>query len=754
MPQDDGTWRVPTWARLLRVALLTMTVGYALTFLPGVRGHGPAFSGWLEIGVGDGIQVFAGLICWGRAWWDRPRRAAWVLLGLAPLMFSCGDFVYYGVLHSLDEVPYPSAADACWLLTYPLFNAGLVLLARAQLRKVRASLWLDGLVGGLGAAALLGAVVLRPVLEMTGGKQSVVLTNLAYPIGDLALLTVLILVFNLHGWRPGRSWWLLACGPMMLLVADSTYLLQVSSGTYVDGGLLDLAWPVAFVSLALGAWTEPPAERSVREGAASLAVPATLSVASTGVLFWGAVQTLPVVVCLLGLAAVLLASVRLLVALVETRRLVEARLEARTDELTGLSNRRRFVEDINHRLAVPDPRLTVMIVDLDRFKQVNDSLGHPVGDQLLRIIGGRLRERLDPSVATVARLGGDEFAVLVDGDDPQLARTVGTVVRDAVSEPVVLSGLSLCIDASIGISFAPAQGLTWDALMSRADAAMYVAKAAHSGVELYSERRDEGGIDRLALLAELRRALTERQLELHYQLVHRVSDRQVTSAEALIRWQHPVRGQLSPAAFLPVAIEAGLSRALTDEVLRMATTQARVWSEAGMSIPIAVNLTEADLADPLLVDRVSAACAAAELPAALLRLELTETIASSVAADALRELAALRELGHDLLLDDFGTGYSSLASLRDLPLDEVKLDRSFLLDLAEGRGEAMVGATILLAHRVGLRIVAEGVETEEVLDMLRQLGCDSVQGFLLHRPAPAAEVSARLRESALHATAV
>ena len=752
MRSQDTAWRVPGWARAVRALTVVALAGYAVSVVPGVRGDGPAFSGWLDIGVGDGVQVLAGVLCLARAGWDRRHRLAWALLGLGPIAYSLGDLVYYAYEHAGAEAPYPSYADPGWLMLYPLVNAGLVLLVRAQLARVRTSLWLDGLVGGLGAAALLGAAVLRPVLSMTGGSTAVVLTNLAYPVGDLALLTVLILVFNLHAWRPGRSWWLLAAAPATLLVVDSVYLLQASSGTYVDGGLTDLGWPLAFVALGLAAWTRPPERRAAREGRASLAVPATLSVASTGVLFWGAVQTLPLVVCVLGLAAVLLASIRLLVALVETRRLVEARLEARTDDLSGLPNRRKFVEEMNCRLAVGAPRLTVMIVDLDRFKQVNDSLGHPVGDDLLRIVGARLKERLDATTTFVARLGGDEFAVLVDGDDLPLALRIGEEVRAAVSEPAVLSGLTLSIDASIGIAFAPAQGTTWDALMSRADAAMYVAKNSRTGVEAYVGKRDEGGIDRLALLAELRQALGSHELELHYQLVHRVSDGQVSSAEALIRWQHPTRGLLAPAEFLPIAIEAGLSRAVTDEVLRIATQQARVWADAGFDIAIAVNLTEADLADPLLVGRVATACDTAGLPTSLLRLELTETIASSVAHDAVVQLAALRERGHDLLLDDFGTGFSSLASLRDLPLDEVKLDRSFLRDLTLGSGTAMVGATIDLAHQVGLRLVAEGVETDDVLDMLRAMGCDSVQGYLLHRPASSAEVSRVLLDMVPDAT--
>jgi diguanylate cyclase len=740
------SWRAPAWARVLCLLLPAVTLGYGLTLVPGVRGPEPVFVPWLEIGVGDGIVVASALLCLARAALVRRARAGWALLGLGALVYVCGDLYYYGLLTGATDLAYPSWADAYWLATYPMLIAGLVLLVRAQLLGAPARLWLDGLTGGFGAAALLGAVVLRPVLEFTGGSLPVVLTNLAYPVCDLGLLTVLMLVFNLHGWRPDRSWWLLGWVAAVLLVADSVYLLQTASGTYVDGGPLDIGWTLAYVALGPAAWTRPPETGTAREGKAGLVVPGALSVLSTGVLFAGAVQALPLVVCLFGLGAVLIASMRLLVALVETRRLVVAQTEARTDELTGLPNRRRFLEMLGTSLGA-GRAATVMIVDLDRFKQINDSLGHGVGDTLLQVIGSRLASKVRAADTLVARLGGDEFAVIVDGQDADAAHAVATRMRDVIREPVVLSGLTLTVDASVGIAYAPTHGTTWESLLSKADAAMYVAKRTGTGVERYAEQRDETGVDRLALLAELREALDSRALRVHYQPVFSLRDDRVGSVEALVRWPHPTRGMLSPAEFLPLAVEAGLSRRLTDEVLRMSTEQAARWHADGLDVPVAVNLSEADMTDPDLLSRVTDACAGAGLPHRLLRLEVTESITSAVVQTATPMLSALRARGHRLLLDDFGTGYSSLSFLRDLPLDVVKLDRSFLTELEESSASAIVEATVYMAHSLGLQIVAEGVETGSVLETLRDLGCDSVQGYLLCRPAPGDEVTAVLRDA-------
>jgi diguanylate cyclase (GGDEF)-like protein len=720
-------------------------VGYGATLLPGVRAGGPHLVPWLDYGMGNGSIVLSGLLCLLRAARVREGRLAWLLVGCSPLLYVGGNAVYYSWIVHLENPPYPSWADASWLAVYPVLSVGLLLMLRSSLDgRRRPGLWLDGLTSGFGAAALLGAAVLRPVLSTPDGSVALIVTNLAYPVFDLVLLSVVVLVFNLHGWRPGALWWWLGWTVLGLLVSDSVYLLQLARGSYVNGGLLDIGWSAAFVALGPAAWAAPVAAREVRESRAGVAVPAVLSILSTVLLFAGAVRTMPPVVAAFGLLAVLVATLRLVLTLRETRRLVDAQREARTDELTGLPNRRHFLETLREG-STPGNRLAVMLVDLDGFKQVNDTLGHSVGDALLRVVGTRLSDRLRATDVFVARLGGDEFAVVVEGGDEPAAFGVAARLRDVVREPVTLHGVTLGVDASVGIAFWPRHGATWEVLMSRADAAMYVAKRAGTGIEAFREERDSVDLDRLSVLADLREALDSRALDVFYQPIHDLRDGKVVSVEALVRWWHPHRGLQSPAGFLPLVVEAGLSRDLSDLVLDAATRQAARWRAEGLEVPVTVNLFAADISDPDLAVRVAAACERAALPARLLHLELTESVTAAAVQDALPVLVSLRERGHHLLLDDFGTGYSTLSFLRDLPLDVVKLDRSFLTTVEDGTGQAIVLAAVQMAQALGLRIVAEGVETSAVWDTVQRLGCDFAQGFLMQRPVPAEELAQVLR---------
>jgi diguanylate cyclase (GGDEF)-like protein len=734
------TARTVRLARATCAALVVVVVAYGLTLLPGVRPGGPHVIPWLDYGCGSGSIVGSALLCLLRAVRTREQRAAWLLVGTAPLLYVAGNAVYYSWVVHLDDPPYPSWADACYLAVYPVLSLGLLLMLRGTLAgRGRLGLWLDGLTSGFGAAALLGAVVLRPVLGAPHGQLSLVLTNLAYPVLDLVLLAVVVLVFNLHGWRPARMWWYLGWAVTGLLVSDSVYLLQLSHGTYVNGGLLDVGWSTAFVALGPAAWSSRSAPPSSQPAGVSVVVPTALSVLSTVVLFTGAMRTMPVVVAAFSLLAVLVATLRLVLTLRESRRLVVAQREARTDQLTSLPNRRHFLEELRDAAATGRP-LTVMLVDLDGFKQVNDSLGHSVGDALLSVIGERLSRQLQTQHVFVARLGGDEFAIVVRGADRAASLAVAARLRDAVQEPVDLGGMTLGIDASVGVAFGPDHGTTSETLMSRADAAMYAAKRNRTGVEVYSAARDAADLERLSLLADLRVALESRALDVHYQPILCMRDGSVSSVEALIRWPHPDLGLLAPAGFLPLLVEAGLSRDLTDLVLADAAAQVAAWRADGIDVPVSVNLFPADLADPELVARVAAACTRSEIPSELLHLEVTESVTAVAVQDAVPALAALRARGHLLLLDDFGTGYSSLSYLRDLPLDVVKLDRSFLASVEETSGRAVVAAAIQMARALGLEIVAEGVESQSVWDELQALGCDHAQGFHMARPAPAVEL--------------
>jgi diguanylate cyclase (GGDEF)-like protein len=391
-------------------------------------------------------------------------------------------------------------------------------------------------------------------------------------------------------------------------------------------------------------------------------------------------------------------------------------------------------------------RLAVVLIDLDRFKEVNDTLGHGSGDLLLRALGPRLRRVLREG-DTVARLGGDEFAVLLpDVDDAEAALALADRVRRVLEEPLEVDSLLLETEASIGIALYPEHGDDVDTLLRHADVAMYRAKEAHEDVALYTTEDDHYSPARLALLSGLRRALEERQLVLHFQPTAHVGSGEVRRVEALLRWQHPERGLLQPAEFLPLAERTGLMRGLTLYVLEEALRQSRAWQDEGIELGVAVNLSPRDLQNLDLPDQVAALLAAHRVEPRFLELELTE---STILTDPLRARAVLlrlSELGVRIAIDDFGSGYSSLGYLTRLPVDVLKIDKSFVQNMREDESDAViVRSTIELGHNLGLEVVAEGVECERTWGDLLELGCDVVQGFFLSRPVPPAELAAWLR---------
>ena len=422
------------------------------------------------------------------------------------------------------------------------------------------------------------------------------------------------------------------------------------------------------------------------------------------------------------------------------RQAAEKEEQALSDGLTGLPNRTMFTGLVQSTLTGAGRRKhagAVMLMDLDRFKDVNDTLGHHNGDLLLQRIASRLDSVLR-NTASVARLGGDEFAILLtDVSDRQQVVPVVRRILKVLEEPVVVGGLALQVEASIGIAMFPEHGRTVDAVMRAADVAMYVTKEQRSGYEFYDEERHEHRHDagRLALIGELRRAMDETELVLFYQPKVELQSGKVKGVEALARWHHPERGLLSPDEFIPLAERSNLLRPMTLYLIDTALRQANAWRSKGIEISVAVNLSMQNMLDLRLPNDLARLLTSWRLPAGSLELEITE---STIMADHRRAttiLSRLSKMGVRLSIDDFGTGYSSLAYLQELPVDAIKIDKSFVMEMHADPGNAtIVQSTVDLGHNLGLEVVAEGVETVESYNTLAQLGCDYAQGYFLSKP--------------------
>ena len=423
--------------------------------------------------------------------------------------------------------------------------------------------------------------------------------------------------------------------------------------------------------------------------------------------------------------------------------------QAMHDALTGLPNRALFRDRLRQgvaRVQRSETVLSLLLLDLDQFKEVNDTLGHHNGDLLLVQMARRIQAELRQS-DTVARLGGDEFAVIAgDQLDPGGGQRVAERLLAAMAEPFVIEGTIFHLSASIGIARCPEHGEDPDTLLRHADVAMYQAKRQRQGFAIYSPDQDAHSSERVAMMTELRHALTRGELLLHYQPKIAVGSRTVIGVEALVRWQHPREGLLYPDRFIPVAEETELMWPMTEAILIMALRQYRAWRDAGMEIKVSVNLSADNLRDRGLAVRISELLAQEQVPGSALVLEITES--SLMGEGAEHVLPVLVGMGIGLSADDFGTGYSSLAHLKRIPLTELKIDKSFVLRMdSDPDDAAIVRPTIDLAHNMGLRVVAEGVENEVTLEMLRSFGCDMAQGFFIARPMPPSQLAGWLQSS-------
>ena len=707
------------------------------------------FNVWVDGWVQGIAYVAVAVLAVLRPMLDRIERGLWLLVAGALAARATGFVLFLGIIRWQRPIPYPSIADAAWLMSAGLLGAALLRVARLHLRRLPLALTLDGVVGvcatGSVALAVLPAALER--LSPPDVPQGAVVVNAAYPLIDVVLLLLVLGVVISHHWRPSQAVWLLAVGVAGIALLDTVFLYQVSTNTFRPATPFSGLSLVVTAAIAFAAWTRQgtavPPRGSQLPG---LLVPGALALTCLALLVVAAyspTRPVPASSVVLAAAGVGAAVLRTAVGFRDIRLTAADRGESSTDELTGLPNRRAFNDAVTKALrGRSDGRpLAVLLLDLDGFKDVNDSLGHHRGDELLSLIAPRLQLAVRPG-DVLARIGGDEFAVLADGADSALVEQMATRLRASCRGPFKVASRTVTMEASVGIALFPREGRNSHQLLQHADIAMYGAKDQRSGHSFYRDDYHQQRKTRLDVIADLRAGLDGGAVVVHYQPKVSLPDGMVIGVEALVRWQHPTQGLLAPAAFLPQAEAGGLMRELTLSVLSQALGQWAAWSAAGVETTMAVNLSVGDLLDPGFPSLTAQLLGDHAVPGRALVLELTEDILLADPTHGRSAIAKLLAQDVRVQIDDYGTGFSTLGYLRDLPeLGGVKLDRSYVKNLvSDPRSLAIVESTISLADALGLELIAEGVETVAVRDQLVALGCRQAQGYLFCSPLPAAQV--------------
>jgi diguanylate cyclase (GGDEF)-like protein len=661
---------------------------------------------------------------------------------------SVGDLLLASYGWRGADAPFPSVADFGYVSGYALLSVGLFVLAR---RRTSRETLIDSAIVTAGIVGVVWLTVVQPVLEP--GLSFETLVALSYPVGSLVLL-----VASVHLWLgwgfPTVGMRIMGGGLVAWLVADAVYAHQALDGSYVDGTWLDLGWLLAYVFVGAGAM-HPSVHRFVDAGHERdpvlnpnrfllLAVAAAATPAATAIFRLGPVAPLLAVTVF----GIVLSAVRL------TTPVRQLRHHALQDALTGLANRRVLVDCLQDALDDLGDRgqVALLFCDLDHFKVINDSLGHPAGDELLQVIAGRITSCVRGG-ATVARLGGDEFVVLfpdIDGD-PGVPEAVAARLISEVGQPVHLSsGHTVTPSMSVGIRTTGDRQADVSSLLGDADSAMYAAKRGGRGKAVpFAPAMRQEAVDRLVADTELRRALDEGQLRCVYQPEVDLQTGALFGLEALVRWDHPEHGRLLPDRFIPHAEANGMIDDLFAVVLHHALAAQQRWSKVlGHRPAVAVNVSGAQRVDSTFAATVLGALAAHGAPPDVLWLEITESALVDVdLADALTDL---RAAGVRIAVDDFGTGWSSLSRLAASQWDALKIDRSFVADLARLDGppevSQVVAATVAMAHALGMLTVAEGVESAAAAALLTELGCDIIQGYHVSVPVDEDEVVGVLQQ--------
>jgi diguanylate cyclase len=730
------------WLHVAMWAVLTAYV-FLLVFPP------DGMPAWLRDAVLGNIVYSLPMALMFRRGYEKPETQPWTVpLGVGTSFFLCGHLYDSIKTAGTGATPFPSLADVAYLGFYPFLLAGVLLALREHLRGVRLIVALDGIAGCAAGAAVATWAVAALVPRVWNGSLTAAVT-LAYPLADVVVVAASLGALGIVGLRNGRHFAIWAVGMIAFGAADIVYAYRVTFDTYQLGVPLDSLWALGLAMVAVGATTLKPSQHQDVPGARSLAVVATASVSAVVVLAaapgWHT-HPAPSALSLVTLAA---CGVRFVLAFLQLRELAAIREQALTDELTGCANRRALYGALDDLFRPAEDKpgfwaegngFGLALIDLDHFKEVNDSYGHAAGDELLKAVVSRfteaLRELQTPHL--FARLGGDEFAVILhEAGSQNAAMACGSALQESLIEPVLLEDVMLHVQASIGIAIAPLHGEDRSDMLFAADAAMYAAKTSGELVCFHSPAGAGDRRMRLEVAEDLFAALERDELTVEYQPVLTANGRLV-GAEALVRWDHPTRGRLLPGDFLETAERYRLTPAIAERVLDVALTDLARWRRLGTALTMSVNVSASDLRDEGLVKIVATALLKHDVVPEALTIEITETAMMSDPELAQTVMHALHDLGVRLSVDDYGTGYSSLEYLLKLPINELKLDRAFSKDLArELRATAIVRSTVDLTHALGLRMVAEGVEDEHTLFVLRELGCDLVQGWHLGRPMTA-----------------
>jgi diguanylate cyclase (GGDEF)-like protein len=715
-------------------------------------GYNTFWDGWVQ-NIASALPVIPLLL---RARRSPQLRWAWLAMAAGVLLYTLANLVYLLHDQNLKPIPSPAPSDAFYLSCNVAFIVGFAILTQSSFGRVHTSVRLDGAIAGLAIAAVAGVVWFEPVLHVSG-RPFQAAVDLAYPVCALVLLVLLVAGLAPHRYRPNWTTVLLMTGVASSVVGSVIFLNQSASGTYVAGTLLGETWLLSFFFIGLAASVRDRrrsggARASVSSPAGIAVVPVVFGAVSLGVLATSIYRHDTPVVLILATAALGLVICRMAITLREVRQSMANYQDARTDSLTGLPNRRAFLEGLESTFSAEqgaNEHTGVLLVDLDGFKEVNDALGHTAGDELLCVVAKRFERRLG-NRGVLARLGGDEYACAcpVTGEDALVA--IAHDLAQALSDPCVLDGMSVRVGASIGVALSRPDTRTNGELLRRADVAMYDAKRTQSIVSAYRSEADPNSRERLALIDVLRDAISSRTLILHYQPTLDMHTGTINGVEALVRWPHPSLGLLYPDAFIPLAEQNGMMPQLTRAVLDMAVGQAARLDRVGHQLGMSVNISRYDVVDEDLASYVDGLLALHGFPPERLTLEITESALGGDPERAERCVLQLRARGLRVSIDDFGVGYSSMSQLLELAIDELKIDKSFTLRLtSDPRAQAIVHSTIELARALGLTLVAEGIETEEVLRSLQSLGADIGQGYLIARPLTSEQLDEYLAQPSL-----